>query len=65
MYESAEAICPYYKSHSSKEIRCEGRNKIKINGWTEAEKHIRSVCSSHNAWKQCPVAAKLNKKYGV
>ena len=65
MYESAEAVCPYYRSHSSKVIRCEGRNKINIKSWTEAEKHIRSVCASHQEWKRCPIAVKLNKKYGV
>ncbi len=65
MYESAEAVCPFYRGHSDEFIRCENKNKIPVKDWKDAECHIRSVCGSHQAWKLCPVARELNKKYGV
>ena len=65
VYESADAVCPYYRTHSAKEIRCEGKHRIKVKGWKDAERHILCVCGSHQAWKLCPVAIVLNKKYGV
>lgn len=65
MYESADAVCPYYRTHSDKEIRCEGKHRIKVKGWKDAERHILRVCGSHQAWKLCPVARELNKRYGA
>ena len=64
MYESANAVCPYYRRHNAKMIKCEGLgNGITVDGWKDAERHIKNVCGDFLAWKKCPVAKMLNEKY--
>lgn len=65
MYESAEAVCPYYHGHTAEFIRCEDKKKVEVDGWKGADKHIRLVCGAYNGWRRCPIAKDLNKKYGV
>ena len=63
MYESADAVCPFYKRHNDKVIKCEGANCIKVDGWKDAERHIKEVCGDFFAWKKCSIAVQLNSKY--
>lgn len=64
MYESSDAVCPYYRKHTDKMIKCEGvGNGIIVDGWKNAERHIKKVCGDFCAWKKCPVAMRLNEKY--
>ena len=64
MYESVRAVCPYYRRHSAKNIKCEGiGNGICFDGKEAATQHIREVCGDIFAWEKCPVAMQLNAKY--
>ena len=64
VYESADAVCPYYRKHSAKRIKCEGRgNGVTVKGWKDADRHIRDVCGNFVMWKKCPIAKRLNEKW--
>lgn len=66
MYESVDAVCPYYRRHSAKKIKCEGPGNCLItNSREETERHIKDVCGDFFAWGKCPIAEKLNEKYRV
>lgn len=62
MFESADAICPFYRRHSKKDIRCEEGKRISLRGIKQIRRHILRVCGT-DKWKECPVARELMKKY--
>lgn len=61
MYESAKAICPYYHRHGKNILICEsGRQELR--SVFDVRKKIKDYCGG--AWRECPLAVKLNKEYG-
>ena len=64
MFESPDAVCPYYRRHNGLIIKCEGRgNQIDVKNIEDAERHIKTVCGDFLAWGKCPIAVRLNEKY--
>lgn len=66
MYDSADAVCPYYRNHTRIRVECEGRgNGVSCDELEKVNRYIKKVCGNHAEWKKCPIARKLNKKYNV
>lgn len=64
MFESPDAVCPYYRRHNAMMIKCEGRGNHKsVESIEDAERHIKLVCGDFFAWGKCPIARALNEKY--
>lgn len=62
MYESSTAICPYYREHEAKRIKCEGGRSINCRNFEDIKKIIKNQCSTE-LWKTCPIAKRLNELY--
>ena len=63
-YESPNALCPFYRMETTREIWCEGwleGMNIRISFIRSALDYKTENCRA--AWEQCPVAKMLNELY--
>lgn len=63
-YESSNALCPFYRMESTREIWCEGwleGMNVRISFIRSAHDFKTEFCRA--AWEQCPVAMMLNEIY--
>lgn len=62
MYESATALCPYYREHGRGQIRCEGGRGIVCREAEDIKRIVAAECSTQR-WRECPIAVRLNERY--
>lgn len=68
-YQSADAVCPYYRHEMSSSIVCEGipagalSTQTNFVGGKEKAKHKKIYCNC-GWWNECPVAMAIGGKYG-